>query len=224
MADVGPGLRRLCAVVATETPGLLAAACGSSEFHRLFIAGAAHDRFEVGVAPPGVDEMGLVRDLVANIYREVEEDGALSKPVMLVLHVGIVRVEGDGFGGSGVNRAKALLRSRAVRAAGGLGKVRRAAAGPEAVLLGSGAAGPVSAGAAAAARTVGGPVGRGLRTGDAGADDPSSDTRLAVVMSDGLFTDLRSEGLSPYGWWPVSGTAAWLRSFGSAQDSVFEWP
>lgn len=48
-------------------------------------------------------------------------------------------------------------------------------------------------------------------------DMAGADAGLAVVVSDGLYTDLRAEGLAEHGWCSVASAAAWLRSFAAAR-------
>ena len=190
MEQPEPGVRRLCVAVAAGTPGLLLAVRRSGRLDRLYVSTDPHSRVEVGVAPPGVDELGLLRDLVLYLRRELDKVRpappgrvpsrrvppagrtlsppvrTLSRPVLLVLHVGIVRAVDGGLGGAGADRSRALAGDREIQ-------------------------------------TV----------ADRDARDRGNGAGLAVVVSDGLFADLRAEGLPAMGWKPVSTAAAWIRSF-----------
>jgi hypothetical protein len=176
MAEIEPGIRRLCIVVAAPKPGLLTSACRTGEWDRLYVLADPRNGIETAVAPPGVDEVGLVRDLVRALRREVWVDPESPGQTFLVVHVGIVRIVGDGFGGAGVSRTRALARNAAVRAAA-----------------------------------------------DRGAREQGKATRFAVVISDGLFSDLRTEGVSGEGWQLVPPAAAWVRAFDSAASLEEEW-
>ena len=117
--EAGPRTRRLCAAVSGAGPGLLASALSPGEFDRFYLAGGSAG--EVAVAPAGIDEIHLVRDLVAAVrlrlagsLREGPEPAA---PVFLALSVGMVRIVGDGFGGPGLRKAQALAGHPAVREA-----------------------------------------------------------------------------------------------------------
>jgi hypothetical protein len=146
-----PRVRRLCVVVAGAEPGLLAAVCRTGFPDRLLVT-AARSGVELAVAPPGVDEPGLVRDLVATL-RERAADLGPDGTVLLGLHVGIIRVVADRFDGAGID-AVLEMAADAVRAA-------------------------------AADRGPG----------------------LVVVMADGLYADLRAEGLVRERWRLVPGRA-----------------
>ncbi|MFC1419143.1 hypothetical protein [Streptacidiphilus cavernicola] len=113
-----PGVRRLCVALAADAPGLLATARRSGRLDRLYVSTDGRGGIEVGVAPPGVDELGLMRDLVGVLRREVSRRRHdLSRPVLLVLHVGIIRAVDGGLGGAGTGRSRELARDREIRAA-----------------------------------------------------------------------------------------------------------
>jgi hypothetical protein len=117
VVDLEPGVRRLCIGVAAGKPGLLLSAFRFGEFDRVYTRVDPGSDTEMGVAPPGVDEMRLVRDLVQVLRREMSADPGPARPALVVLHVGIIRIVGDGFGGAGLIRIQSLIRDPAVRAA-----------------------------------------------------------------------------------------------------------
>jgi hypothetical protein len=153
-----PRVRRLCVVVAGAEPGLLAAVCRTGFPDRLLVT-AARSGVELAVAPPGVDEPGLVRDLVATL-RERAADLGPDGTVLLGLHVGIIRVVADRFDGAGID-AVLEMAADAVRAA----------------------------------------------AADRAADGSERGPGLLVVMADGLYADLRAEGLVRERWRRVPGRA-----------------
>jgi hypothetical protein len=146
-----PGVRRLCAAMAGAEPGLLAAVCRTGFPDRLLVA-AARSGAQLAVAPPGVDEPGLVRDLVATLRERAAELGP-GRTLLLGLHVGIVRVVADRFDGAGIDTVLELAADA----------VRAAAAD---------------------------------RPGDGAEPGPG----LVVVLADGLYTELRAEGLVRERW------------------------
>lgn len=154
-----PRVRRLCVVVAGAEPGLLAAVCRTGFPDRLLVT-AARPGVELAVAPPGVDEPALVRDLVATL-RERAADLGPDETVLLGLHVGIIRVVADRFDGAGID-AVLEMAADAVRAA----------------------------------------------AADRASDGAEQGPGLVVVMADGLYADLRAEGLVRERWRLVPGRAA----------------
>jgi hypothetical protein len=156
-----PSVRRLCGAVAGDGPGLLAAVC-RTRFPDLLCLTAAPDGVELAVASPGVDEPGLVRDLVATLRERAAGLGP-GRTVLLALHVGIVRVVADRFAGAGTAAALDMATRPEVRAA--------VAARPR----------------------------------DAAQD---AGPRLAVVLAEGLYQDLRGEGLVYEDWQRVPGWTA----------------
>jgi hypothetical protein len=177
-----PGVRRLCAAVAGCRPDLLAAACRSGGLGRMYVLSDPLLGLEVAVAPPGVDEVWLVRDLVRALRRALATEPWDPVPALLALHVGIVRVIGDGFGGAGLARIHALAGDRALRAA-------------------------------AARSGDGGKDGDGGGPRGCGASGRRVGAPLAVAISDGLFADLRAEGLPGRAWRRVPAATAWIRPF-----------
>ena len=125
------GTRRLCMALASERPGLLAEACQGGRFGRLFLAVLA-DGTQVAIAPSGIEEVRLVRDLVDAVTVLVpaapDPGGPPTRPMsltspmsptLLALNVGIMRVLDDGFTGAGLERARSLANDAAVRTAVG---------------------------------------------------------------------------------------------------------
>lgn len=108
MPEIEPGVRRMCMAVAGR-PGLLASACVSAEFDRIYIFPAPGGGAEAAVAPPGIDEAGLAADLVHALRAGIAANPA-PDTALLALHVGIVRVYDDGFAGSAVDRVLRLVR------------------------------------------------------------------------------------------------------------------
>ena len=106
------GTRRLCVAVAGAEPGLLASAVQSAAFDRLYVAATSDG--EVAVAPPGMDEIHLIRDLIAFVYLRSLGMARRFPFVLLALDVGIVRIVGDGFGGDGLRRVRSLVSHPAV--------------------------------------------------------------------------------------------------------------
>jgi|SRR5579862_4657665 len=119
MARSSSGVRRLCVCVGAPSPGLLDRACQTGGFGRLYT-----ERFmdaerlpvraiDLGFASPGVDEAGLISDLISILRDEAAEaaaqDTGASAPVLAAFHVGITRVEGDCVRGSAVDRIIRLL-------------------------------------------------------------------------------------------------------------------
>jgi hypothetical protein len=152
-----PGVRRLCAATATEHMGLLASACQSGETGRLFITTDLDGRTGIAFAPPGVDEVAVMTQLITALHRLAADEPGASRPVLLAFHVGITRIGSEGPGGPAVMRARSLLANPAV---------------------------------CAAAAVSGGP--------------------LTVIISDGLYADLRPEGLPGQDWTHIPAAHAWI--------------
>lgn len=111
------GSRRLCAALASGRPGLLARACHGRQFGRLFLA-VLDDGTQAAIAPAGIDEMRLVRDLVDAVTARLPGAPDPGRPpTLLALNVGILRVVDDGFAGTGLDRARTLANDAAVRTA-----------------------------------------------------------------------------------------------------------
>ena len=117
MAEREPAVRRLCIATASGTPGLLAGIQQSDRFYRLYLMSDPAEDVEIGFASPGLDEMSLVSDLIDAIHRRVTMASGLRRPVLAGFHVGITKVVGDGFGGAGADRTRALLQNPAIKTA-----------------------------------------------------------------------------------------------------------
>jgi len=117
LAEYEPAVRRLCIATAAGTPGLLAGILQSEGFYRLYFNSDPAGDVEFAFAAPGLDEMGLVTDLIAALHRKAMMATGLSRPVLAGFHVGITKVIGDGLGGAGADRIRALLQDPAIRTA-----------------------------------------------------------------------------------------------------------
>ncbi|MEZ0108970.1 hypothetical protein ABH920_002980 [Catenulispora sp. EB89] len=106
------GTRRLCVAVAGAEPGLLASAVHSAAFDRLYVAATSDG--EVAVAPPGMDDFHLIRDLIAVVYLSSLGTNRRFPFILLALDVGLVWIVGDGFGGAGLRRVRSLVSHPAV--------------------------------------------------------------------------------------------------------------
>jgi hypothetical protein len=166
MAEHEPAVRRLCvaAAPADAAPGLLTLIQESDGFYRLYVT-PGPEGIELAFAAPGLDEMSLVTDLIDAMRRKAAATPGTRRPALASFHVGMTKVVGEGLGGSGADRALALVRDPAVRMA-----------------------------AASADYAV----------------------RLAVVVTAGLFADLRAEGFHGTGWLAVPSADAWLKLFDTA--------
>lgn len=110
---VEPGVRRMCMAVAGR-PGLLASACRSGGFDRIYVFPAPGGGAESAVAPPGIDEVAFAADLVEALRAGVAA-GAGPDPGFLALDVGIVHVHEDGFAGSAIDRVLGIVRGDVLR-------------------------------------------------------------------------------------------------------------
>jgi len=119
LAEHEPAVRRLCIATAAGSPGLLAGIQRSEGFYRLYLMSDPAEEVELAFASPGLDEMSLVTDLIAAIHRTVMVTAGLSRPVLAGFHVGITRVIGDGLGGAGADRTRALIQDPAITTAAG---------------------------------------------------------------------------------------------------------
>jgi hypothetical protein len=117
LAEHEPAVRRLCIATAAGIPGLLADIQQSVAFYRLYLMSDPADGVEIALASPGLDEMGLVTDLIIAIRRKIMMVTGLQRPVLAGFHVGITKVIGEGLGGAGADRARALVQDPAIRAA-----------------------------------------------------------------------------------------------------------
>jgi hypothetical protein len=141
---------------------LLTSACRATDVDRLWVTVDQNDGTETAFAPPGIDEVAVVTRLIAVLHRLAVGKPGVPRPALMAFHVGITRIEGEGFGGEAPLRTQALLRDPAIRAAA------------------------VDSGRA-----------------------------LAVIMSDGLYADLRAEGLPGEDWQRMPAARAWLRCCGA---------
>ncbi|MEZ0094080.1 hypothetical protein [Streptacidiphilus sp. EB129] len=117
MIERHAGVRRLCLAVSSGASDLLASACRMGGFDRLQLLGEPGRGIEVAVAPPGVDEIALIRDLLEELHGRIRaRPSGPGGPVLMAVHVGIIRVVGDGFGGTGVARTRELVLAPAVTA------------------------------------------------------------------------------------------------------------
>lgn len=117
MVEHEPAVRRLCIATAAGTPGLLADIQQSGGFYRLYLMSDPAEDMELAFAAPGLDEIGLITDLIAAIHRTTVTTAGLRRPVLAGFHVGITRVIGDGLGGTGADRTRALIQDPAIMAA-----------------------------------------------------------------------------------------------------------
>jgi hypothetical protein len=157
VSESQPGVRRLCIAAVTRPAGLLASACQTGDAGRLCLSVDTQDGTEMAFAPPGVHEVAVVSQLIAVLEALASAGPGAPGPALMAFHVGITRIEGDGFGGAAAARTRALLFNPAVR-------------------------------------TV-------------AADGPP----LTVIMSDGLYADLRGEGLAAQEWLHIPAAGAWVR-------------
>lgn len=117
LAEHEPAVRRLCIATAAGAPGLLPGIQQSEGFYRLYLMSDLAEGVELAFASPGLDEMGLVTDLIVAIHRKVMVATGLRRPVLAGFHVGITKVLGDGLGGAGADRTRALIQDPAIRTA-----------------------------------------------------------------------------------------------------------
>ncbi len=117
MAEHEPAVRRLCIATAAGTPGLLADIQQSEGFYRLYLMSDPAEDVELAFASPGLDEMSLVIDLIVALRRKVMIVTGLRQPVLAGFHVGITKVIGDGLGGAGAERTRALIQDPAIKTA-----------------------------------------------------------------------------------------------------------
>lgn len=113
MPDLEPGVRRMCIAVAGRS-GLLASACQSGGFDRVYVFPAPGGGAETAVAPPGIDEAAFAADLVEALRAGIATDPG-PDPAKLALDVGIVRVHEDGFAGSAIDRVLGIVRGDVLR-------------------------------------------------------------------------------------------------------------
>jgi hypothetical protein len=112
-----PAVRRLCVATAAGAPGLLAGIQRSEGFYRLYLMSDPAGNVELAFASPGLDEMSMVTDLIVAMHKKVMVATGLSRPVLAGFHVGITKVIGDGLGGAGADRTRALIQDPAIKTA-----------------------------------------------------------------------------------------------------------
>ncbi len=115
MTEHGPAVSRLC-VAAAGGGEPLRSIQESSGFYRLYLATDPADGTEFAVAAPGLDEVSLISELIDAIREQVTITPGLRQPVLAGFHVGIIKLTGNGFGGTGVDRVLALVRDPAIAA------------------------------------------------------------------------------------------------------------
>jgi hypothetical protein len=120
--DHDPAVRRLCVATAAGVPGLLSLIQHSNGFYRLHVMAVPAEGVELAFAAPGLDEVSLVTDLITAMRKAAATDTELPRPALAGFHVGITKVVGEGFGGSGADRTLALIRDPAVLRAAGHGE------------------------------------------------------------------------------------------------------
>ena len=157
MSQPQPGVRRLCVAALTYPPGLLTTACQLRDASELYLSAEMLDGVEMGFAPPGIHEAAVVRWLTWAVEDLCSARSTADVPAKMAFHVGITKVQGEGFGGAAPLRVRALLRDPAIH------------------------------------RAV------------------ASCQRLAVIMSEGLYDDLHTEGLAAQEWRRVPAAGAWVR-------------
>jgi hypothetical protein len=117
LAEHEPAVRRLCIATAAGTPGVLAGIQQSGAFYRLYLMSDPAEGVELAFASPGLDEMSLVTDLIVAMHKKVMMATGLRQPVLAGFHVGITKVIGDGLGGVGADRTRALIQDPAIKKA-----------------------------------------------------------------------------------------------------------
>jgi len=117
LAEHEPAVRRLCIATASGAAGLLAETQRSERLYRLYLMSDPADGIELAFAAPGLDETLLVSDLIVAIQRQAAMTAGLPRPVVAGFHVGMTRVIGDGIGGAGAERIRALVQDPAIRMA-----------------------------------------------------------------------------------------------------------
>jgi hypothetical protein len=193
--EPSPGVRRLCAAVAGMPQKRVAAACADERFARLYVGEPADGEPVLLVAPPGVDEPALLPSIIRSLVRTLAP-GPARTPALAVFHVGIVRLSGDGFGGVAVDRAARLVCDPALHAAA----ARLAEAGSGALPEHEDEAGAGGAAGSAAAA----------------ASASASAACLVVGLTNGLYADMRAEGLPGSDWQPAADASVYIRAFTSA--------
>jgi hypothetical protein len=83
----------------------------------LYLMSDPAEGIEFAFAAPGLDETLLVSDLIVAMQREAAVTTGLPRPILAGFHVGMTRVMGDGIGGAGADRTRALVQDPAIRMA-----------------------------------------------------------------------------------------------------------
>lgn len=115
MGEPQPGVRRLCIAAVTRPAGLLTAACRLQDPDRLYLSINAQDCIETAFAPPGIHEVAVVKWLTAAVEELCSVSSGAGGPAMIAFHVGITKIEGDGFAGAAPLRVRALLRDPTIQ-------------------------------------------------------------------------------------------------------------
>jgi hypothetical protein len=87
-----------------------------ARFYRLYLSTDPADGTEVAVATPGLDEVSLISDLIDAIRGQVMITPGLRQPVLAGFHLGMIRLTSTGFGGTGVQRVRTLIRDPSIAA------------------------------------------------------------------------------------------------------------
>jgi hypothetical protein len=116
LAEHETAIRRLCVAADAGAPGLLTCVQRTEGFYRLYLMSDPANGAEMAFASPGLDEVSLVADLIAAMRHEVVATQGLRLPVLAGFHVGMTKVVGDGFGGAGADRTRALIADPTIRA------------------------------------------------------------------------------------------------------------
>lgn len=98
-------------------PGLLTTVCRFRGASELYLSAQILDGVEMGFAPPGIHEAAVVRWLTWAVEDLCPARRAADVPAKMAFHVGITKVQGEGFGGAAPLRVRALLRDPAIHRA-----------------------------------------------------------------------------------------------------------
>lgn len=115
MNEHGPAVSRLCVATAGGAEPLRSIQ-EFSGFYRLYLTQDPVDGAEFAVATPGLDEVSLIADLIDAIHQQVTTTLGQCQPVLAAFHVGIIKLTDTGFGGTGIERALALIRDPVIAA------------------------------------------------------------------------------------------------------------
>jgi hypothetical protein len=113
MTEHGPAVSRLC-VAAAGGAAPLSSIQETNGFYRLYLTTDPADGAEFAVAAPGMDEMALISDLIDAIRGRLTITSRSRQPILAGFHVGIIKLTGAGYGGTGIDRVLALIRDPAI--------------------------------------------------------------------------------------------------------------